>query len=144
MPSQKHFRCLEKMFASAPIHHLVQAEISIDKGRAEVFIPVDERFFHAAGALHGALYFMALDNAAYFAASSLVRDVFILTACFNTFLLRPISEGRIRAVGTVVAHSRAQIVAEASAYDDAGHEIARGSGIFVPSKTALGPEIGYC
>ena len=143
MTSKTHYRRLENMFASAPIHQLVQATIRVDKGRAEVVIPVQERFFHAAGALHGAIYFMALDNAAFFAANSLVSEAFVLTSNFNTYLLRPISKGRIKAVGNVVARSRTQIVAEAAAFNDEGKEIARGSGIFVPGKTALGPEIGY-
>ncbi len=143
MTSKTHFHRLENMFASAPIHQLVQATIRVDKGRAEVVIPVRERFFHAAGALHGAIYFMALDNAAFFAANSLVSKAFVLTSNFNTYLLRPISKGHIKAVGNVVARSRSQIVAEAAAYNDEGKEIARGSGIFVPGKTVLGPEIGY-
>ena len=143
MTSKTHYRRLENMFASAPINQLVQATIRVDKGRAEVVIPVQERFFHAAGALHGAIYFMALDNAAFFAANSLVSEAFVLTSNFNTYLLRPISTGHIKAVGNVVARSRTQIVAEAAACNDDGKEIARGSGIFVPGKTVLGPEIGY-
>jgi uncharacterized protein (TIGR00369 family) len=144
MTHEDHFRRLENMFASAPIHKLIQTRINITEGRAEVTLPVEEKLFHAAGAVHGAIYFMALDNAAFFAANSLVRDAFVLTSNFNIYLLRPIAEGAISAVGTVVARSRSQIVAEAVACNAKGREIARGSGVFVPGKTALSPEIGYC
>ena len=37
---------------------------------------------HAAGAVHGSYYFKVLDDACYFAANSLVSDVFVLTVSF--------------------------------------------------------------
>jgi uncharacterized protein (TIGR00369 family) len=139
-----HYRRLENMFSQAPIAKLTNASITVEEGRAELVIPVQQQFFHAAGALHGAIYFLALDNAAFFAANSLVRDSFVLTANFNLHLLRPIATGQINAIGTVIARSRTQIVAEAIAYNDESREIARGSGIFVTSNMALSEAIGYC
>lgn len=143
MTLPNHYRCLEHMLASAPISQLTGVDMTVSKGRAEIFIPVQERFFHAAGALHGAIYFMALDNAAFFAANSVVRDVFVLTTSFNLHLLRPISHGQLRAVGTLVAQTRSQLIADAVAYNHRGREIARGSGVFVPSKIPLSADIGY-
>ena len=143
MTDANHYRRLEHMLASAPISQLAGVNMTVSKGRAEIMIPVQERFFHAAGALHGAIYFMALDNAAFFAANSMVRDVFVLTTSFNIHLLRPISSGHLRAVGTLVAQTRRQLIADAVAYDDRGREIARGSGVFAPSKIPLSPDIGY-
>jgi uncharacterized protein (TIGR00369 family) len=100
-------------------------------------------FYHAANAAHGALYFKALDDAAFFAVNSLVADVFVLTVSLNAYLIRPVSEGEIRAVGQVVHRSRRMYVAESQLYDSADREIARGSGTFVPSDIPLSPEIGY-
>jgi uncharacterized protein (TIGR00369 family) len=139
-----HYRRLENMFGQAPISKLTGARITVEEGRAEIVIPVQQQFFHAAGALHGAIYFLALDNAAFFAANSLVRDSFVLTSNFNLHLLRPIAKGEINAIGTVIARTRTQIVAEAIAYNDESQEIARGSGIFVPSNMPLSEAIGYC
>lgn len=143
MTDNHHFRRLERMLASAPISQLTGVKMTVGKGRAEIILPVQERFFHAAGALHGAIYFMALDNAAFFAANSMVRDVFVLTTSFNIHLLRPVTEGRIRAVGTLVARTQRQLIADAVAYNDRDREIARGNGVFAPSKIPLSPDIGY-
>lgn len=83
---------------SAPIVKLVGARVEISHGQADITLPVNQNLFHAAGALHGAMYFLALDNAAFFAVNSLVEDVFVLTVSFNIYLLRPIDKGIIKAV----------------------------------------------
>jgi acyl-coenzyme A thioesterase PaaI-like protein len=66
------------------------ARAAIRHGEAVITLPVRSDLFHAAGALHGALYFLALDNAAFFAVNSLVEDVFVLTTSFTTYLTRPV------------------------------------------------------
>ena len=63
---------------SAQFVQLAGARVSIKKGEAHITLPVRKELYHAAGAMHGALYFLALDNAAFFAANSLVEDVFVL------------------------------------------------------------------
>jgi uncharacterized protein (TIGR00369 family) len=93
--------------------------------------------------VHGSVYFKALDDAAFFAANSLVTDVFVLTATFNIYFMRPISEGELKATGWVVHRSRNLIVAESEVQDSLGRQIARGSGTFMRSQIALGPEVGY-
>ncbi len=106
-------------------------------------IPVRPEFFHAAGAVHGSVYFKALDDAAFFAANSLVEDVFVLTASFNLYFTRPISAGEIRATGRVIHRSLRLILAESEATDARGRAIARGSGSFMRSEIRLGPDVGY-
>ena len=83
------------------------------------------------------------DDAAFFAVSSLERDVFVLTTSFNTYLTRPISSGTIRAEGRVLSRTRSQFIAEAVAYGGDGKEIARGTGAFVRSKLPLAEREGY-
>jgi uncharacterized protein (TIGR00369 family) len=143
MPEEIHYRKLENMMHSAPIVKLVGARVSIGAGTAEITVPVDEKLFHAAGSLHGAVYFLALDNAAFFAANSMVEDVFVLTVSFTMYLMRPVSGGTVRAFGRVVNSTRTQFIAESVLYDSEDREIARGSGIFVRSRIRLTPEIGY-
>jgi len=143
MNKDEHYRKLENLMHSAPIVKLVGARAAIGEGRAEITLPVKRELFHAAGALHGSVYFLAMDNAAFFAVNSLVEDVFVLTSTFNSYFLRPVSGGTARAVGRVVNASKNQFVAEAVLYDGDGREIARGSGVFVKSGIALTPEIGY-
>jgi uncharacterized protein (TIGR00369 family) len=143
LDEDEHYRKLEHLYASAPINEYFRPVMRVRDGVAEVTMPVRRDLFHAAGAVHGAVYFKALDDAAFFAVNSLVRDVFVLTASFNAYLTRPISEGEIRAVGRVVHRTRRLFIAESQLFDSDGQEIARGSGSFVPSSIPLSPEIGY-
>lgn len=143
MIKEDHYRKLENMMHSAPIVKMTGARISISAGRSEISLPVRQDLFHAAGALHGSMYFLALDNAAWFAVNSLVPDVFVLTVSFNVYLIRPVDKGIIRAEGFVTNSTRTQFFAEAILYNDDNKEIARGSGAFVRGKTKLTEEIGY-
>jgi uncharacterized protein (TIGR00369 family) len=117
--------------------------LSIEKGRAELIIPVRPEFFHAAGAVHGAVYFKALDDAAYFAANSLVEDVCVLTVSFDVHLIRPIREGHLRAMARVLHYSPRLILAESLVFDARDREIARGTGNFMRSRIPLSEDIGY-
>ena len=143
MTNSDHFRKLENLMHSAPIIQLTGARTSIRHGEAEITLPVKEQLFHAAHAMHGAMYFLALDNAAFFAVNSLVEDVFVLTTSFNIYLTRPVSEGIVRAVGKVVHQDRRQFIAEAELHDSQGNLIARGSGVFVRGRAPLSADIGY-
>ena len=141
--SESHYRKLERMYLGAPVNEYFRPEIRISEAEAEIRIPVRREFFHAANAVHGSVYFKALDDATFFAANSLVTDVFVLTASFNIYLLRPISEGTLIARGRVVNRSKRVIIAEGVLVDDRDREIARGSGSFLPSTIELTPEIGF-
>ena len=143
MPADEHYHRLERLYHRAPINEYYRPRLTVGDGRAELVIPVRPEFFHAAGAVHGSVYFKALDDAAFFAANSLVKDVFVLTASFNLYLTRPISEGELRAAGRVVHRSLRLILAESELTDARGRAIARGSGSFMRSEIRLGPKMGY-
>ena len=143
MTNEEHYRKLERMYASAPLNEYYKPTMHISDGRAEVTVAVRRELFHAANAVHGALYFKCLDDACFFAVNSLVDDVFVLTVSFNLYLTRPISAGEMRATGRVVYRSRRLFVAEAELVDQDGQEIGRGSGTFMRSSTRLSPDIGY-
>jgi uncharacterized protein (TIGR00369 family) len=112
-------------------------------GAAEVQLTVRSEFFHAANAIHGAIYFKMLDDAAYFAVQSLVSDFLLLTTSFNLHFLRPVSRGQLVARGQVVHNAKRLFIAEAVLTNDKGKEVGRGSGTFLPSSTLLNPELGY-
>lgn len=143
MTTDEHFRKLENMMHSAPFVQLTGAKVVVTKGEAKITLPVRRDFFHAAGAMHGALYFLALDNAAFFSVNSLVEDVFVLTTSFTTYITRPVSEGTVVAKGKVVNQNRTQFIAESVLFDSEKREIARANGIFVRSKIMLSDKIGY-
>ena len=139
----EHFRRLERMYHAAPINAYYQPVLKVGEGTAELEIAVRPDFFHAASAVHGSVYFKALDDAAFFAVNSLVKDVFVLTVSFNLYLTRPISEGVLRATAQVVHRSRQLFLAEAELFDGQSRPIARGSGSFMRSSIELLPAIGY-
>jgi len=138
-----HFRKLERMYAAAPINRWFAPSLTVLSGRAEVRIPLRPEFHHAAGATHGAVYFKALDDATFFAANSLVTDVFVLTASFEIELLRPVVGGAFRAVAQVTEPGERRIVAEGELFDGDGALVARGRGRFALSRIPLSPAVHY-
>jgi uncharacterized protein (TIGR00369 family) len=132
-----HYRRLERLYHRAPCNRALSPAISISDGRAEVRIPIGQHMFHPLEAVHGAFYFKALDDAAFFAANSVVEDVFVMTASFNVQLLRPVTEGVLVAEGRLVKDGKQLLFADSVLRDLAGNELATGSGVFVRSRHAL-------
>lgn len=143
MSKDPHFSALEAMYHSAPLNSFYPPDIDIRDEACTIEINVKQDYFHAAGAVHGSVYFKLLDDAAFFAANSLEREVFVLTTSFTTYITRPVSSGVMRAEGRIVNKNKSQFIAEAVLYDSEDREIARGNGIFVRSKVQLMDVPGY-
>jgi len=141
--SDPHFRALEAMYLVAPINDFYRPRIEVFEAGSTIEIDLSPGFHHAAGAVHGSVYFKMLDDAAFFAANSLERDVFVLTTSFTTYLTRPVTSGVLRSKGKVVSRTRSQFIAQAVVSDDEGYEVGRGSGVFVRSKIPLASVPGY-
>ncbi|MBC7388344.1 MAG: PaaI family thioesterase [Opitutaceae bacterium] len=141
----EHFEKLQRMYLSAKINTMIFDTTTIDivEGEAKISLQITDKYFHALNATHGSVYFKMLDDAAFFAVSSIVTDFFVLTASFNIQLTRPVNSGIITAKGKVKFQSKNLFVAEASLYDEKGREIAFGTGNFMKSKIELSKEIGY-
>lgn len=140
--TEEHFRGLERLYAAAPVTRWMGSSVSIRDGSATVILPVREDFHHAAGAVHGSLYFRALDDAAFFAANSKVADVLVLTSSFHIQLFRPVTAGTLRAEGRVVNRGASLVSAEAELFDDE-RLLARGTGTFAISQIRLSELEGY-
>ena len=143
MTRDPHFQAIEDMYLNAPINAFYDPRIEVSDAEAIVEIEVSEKLFHSAEAVHGSVYFKMLDDAAFFAASALEREVFVLTTSFTTHLTRPVSSGLLRSVGRVVNQNKSQLIAEAIVYDAQGNEVGRGSGIFVRGRVPLREVPGY-
>ena len=142
--SPDHWRRLERMYLTrATINEDFKPGLEVGDGKAEVRIEVDPKFFHAAGAVHGSVYFKAMDDAAFFAANSVVEDVFVLTTNFNIHLLRPVTEGTLIAKGTLVSETRSLLTADAELEDENGRLLGRGTGTFMKSRMLLADVPGY-
>lgn len=137
MSNENHYRSLENMYKAAPINTIYPPEIEVREGEATIKVDMKPEYQHAAGGVHGSVYFKLLDDAAFFAANSLESDVFVLTTSFTTYITRPVSGGYMRSEGKVVNKNRSQWIVEAVVYDDQDREIGRGNGIMVRSKMAL-------
>lgn len=139
-----HFRALESLYAAAPINRLFDSTLKIPStGIARIRFNIDERYFHAGGATHGTSYFKMLDDAAFYAANSLVTDRFLLTTAFNLFLTKPLKAGPVTAEGRWISGHRRVFVAEARLIDSDGDEAARGTGTFMKSRIPLATLPGY-
>ncbi len=143
MTQDRHFAALQNLYLAAPINEFYRPSIEISDAETTIAMEVSEKLFHGFGAVHGCVYFKMLDDAAFFAASSLEREVYVLTTSFTTYLTRPVSSGTLRSVGRVVNRNNSQFIAEAVLSDSAGKEVGRGSGIFVRSKRLLSEAPGY-
>ena len=142
MNNEGHFRKLERMYLSAPINEFYLPSVEISKGQAVIQTEVKPEFFHAAGSLHGSVYFKLLDDAAFFAVNSLVKNFFVLTVSFNIYLTRPVTKGVLIAQGRVVSHSVNYFVAE-SVLTVNDKDVARGSGSFLRSRVELATVESY-
>ena len=139
-----HWRALEGLYASAPINRLFESRLDVlGEGAAQITFTIDPRVHHAAGAAHGTIYFKMLDDAAFYAANTLVTDRFLLTTSFNLHFVRPVKAGRIVAEGRWVSGRRRVFVAESRLVDEDGEEIGRGTGTFMRSHIALSGLPGY-
>lgn len=139
-----HFRALERLYAAAPINRLFDSRLAISgPGTASISFEVTHAHLHAAGAAHGTAYFKMLDDAAFYAANSLVTDRFLLTTQFSLLFTRPLKEGPVTAEGRWVSGQRRVFVAEARLIDAHGQEAARGTGTFMRSRIALAGLEGY-
>jgi uncharacterized protein (TIGR00369 family) len=142
--AEAHYRALESLYDAAPINRLFDSRLSIvAAGHARIDFTIEERHFHAAGAAHGTAYFKMLDDAAFYAANSLVTDRFLLTTAFNLFFTRPLKAGPVVAEGRWVSGQRRVLVAEARLVAADGEEVARGTGTFMRSRIALSGLAGY-
>ncbi|RIA44417.1 uncharacterized protein (TIGR00369 family) [Hephaestia caeni] len=139
-----HFRALESLYAAAPINGLFDSRLTITgPGTSRIAFTIEPRHFHAAGAAHGTSYFKMLDDAAFYAANSLVTDRFLLTTAFTLLFTKPLREGPVTAEGRWVSGQRRVFVAEARLIDAAGEEAARGTGTFMRSRIPLATLAGY-
>ena len=139
-----HYRALERLYAAAPVNALFASRLAIaGEGVSRITFTVTDAVHHAAGAAHGTLYFKMLDDAAFYAANTLVTDRFLLTTSFNLHFSKPVRDGEVVAEGRWVSGRRRVFVAEARLVDGEGEEIGRGTGTFMKSRIPLSGLAGY-
>ncbi len=145
MSNEAHFRFLEKLYHSAPINKdfFQGSKIAVRESSSIIELKVVEKFHHAGNAMHGAVYFKLMDDAAYFASASVEEVFFILTKSYQIEFLRPVMTGKIKVTGTVVSHEEEETVAIAELFNEKGKLVGRGKGIFVKGHKKLGSFPGF-
>lgn len=139
-----HYRALERLYRAAPVNVLFPSQLEITgEGRARLTFTVRPDVYHAAGAAHGTIYFKMLDDAAFYAANTLVTDRFLLTTSFNLHFTKPVRAGEVVAEGRWISGRKRVLVAESRLIDAEGDEIGRGTGTFMRSRIALSSLAGY-
>jgi len=139
----RHLRALERMYHNAPCNQDLSPHMTLERGRCTIKMQVGPRMHHSGGNVHGHMIFKLLDDASFFAAMTLFKDYLLVTAQFNLYFTRPVSEGLLIASGSISYRTFNIAVAEATVFLKNGKEVAKGSGLFHKSSKALGPEVGY-
>ena len=67
----------------------------------------------------------------------------VLTVSFTVHFLRPVTDGELRAVGSVMHGGARLFVAEARLVDQDDRLLGHGSGVFSRGSIRLDPSIGY-
>ena len=134
-----HYKKLEKIYLNANLNKEIYSntEIIISKNYSEIKMPIKKDYFHALEAIHGSVYFKMLDDAAFFAAQSVVEDYMLLTASFNITFRMPVSKGNIKSVGIFSSVSQKEYSAESKMYNSRNELVAFGNGIFKKSKISI-------
>lgn len=132
--TEDHFRTLERLYREAPINQEADPpSMEVGDGWARVKKKAKPSQYHGGGAVHGSILFKLLDDAAFFAANSKVRDKMVLTVQFEVHYTRPVREGELTALGELRTPGRNLFVASAHIKDAKGKEIAFGTGTFTKS-----------
>ena len=137
--TNSHFKKLEKTYLNTNLNKVIYSntEIIISKNYSEIKMPINEVYFHALNAIHGSVYFKMLDDAAFFAAQSVVEDYMLLTASFNITFKMPVTNGWIKSIGKLLSVSEKEFNAEAKMYNSKNEIVAFCNGVFKKSKISL-------
>ncbi len=134
---QLHYRFLESLYLKAPVNSHYPSQIAVAHQSCTIRMEVNPAFFHGGHSLHGSVYFKLLDDASYFACSSIDTDFFLLTASFNISFFRPVTSGMLIAEGKFLEMQDNMYKGSASLRDDEGKLVAKGHGLFARSKTPI-------
>jgi uncharacterized protein (TIGR00369 family) len=145
MSDGSHYRKLETLFQSATLNQGIfkGSELEVEFEKATLRLAIGKQYFHAADAMHGAIYFKLLDDSAYFASASIEKTYFLLTKSYTIHFRRPVMEDDLTAIGKVMEVNEKEILAASEIYNSAGKLVANGEGIFVKGAKRLDELKGF-
>jgi uncharacterized protein (TIGR00369 family) len=102
--------------------------VAVAEGRAEFEVDADKRFWNPMGTVHGGILCDLADAALGICwASTLAEGESFTTVELKINFLRPVREGRLRAVGTVTKRGRHIAMTECEVTDEEGRLVAKAS-----------------
>jgi acyl-coenzyme A thioesterase PaaI-like protein len=138
-----HCERLERLYLAAPCNEYYDPGVRISEGEAEIVIPIQEKFFRVAGAVHSSICFTAMADSAVLAVNSIVEKALVVTLNFDIQLTCPIATGELIARSRFLGMSGNRYLADSVLTDSEGQELGRGNGAFMESDISLASTIGY-
>jgi acyl-coenzyme A thioesterase PaaI-like protein len=140
---EAHCEKLERMYLAAACNDYYDPGVRVLEGEAEIMIPIKEKFFGAAGAVHPSVCFTAMADSAVLAVNSIVEKTLVASVNFEIHLARPIASGELIARSRFLGMSGSLYLAESVLTDPDDNEIGGGKGAFMDSDISLSSDIGY-
>jgi uncharacterized protein (TIGR00369 family) len=141
---EAHCEKLEHMYLTGRHNEYYDSGVRISEGEAEIVIPVQEKFSHAAGAVHDSICYAAMADSAALAVNSIVEKSLVVTVNFSTQLTHPIAADELIAKSRFLGMSENHYLAESVLTDPEGKELGRGNGTFMEGSIPLSHDVGYC
>ncbi|KAB1065737.1 PaaI family thioesterase [Salibacter halophilus] len=140
---QDHLKKLENLYYAAPINEALNPTISISENISSIEQFIGQSQCHAGQFAHGSVIFKLLDDAAYFAAASSQTEFFLVTASYEIKFKKPAPVGHYKAIGELIDSSGRLLKAKSKVIDENDQIIAKGKGLFIPTKQQLSHLKGY-
>jgi uncharacterized protein (TIGR00369 family) len=119
------------------------SQLKVEYQQAILKLSIGKHYFHAAEAMHGAVYFKLSDDAAYFAAASVEENYFLLTKSYTIHFRRPVMEDQLTAIGKVTEVNENETLASSEIFNQEGKLVANGEGVFVKGAKRLDELNGF-
>lgn len=104
----------------------------LDKGTAELVLPVSEKLFQLFGVVHGGAIASLVDSVIGLAVNAFLdRGQRAATVEMNVNYLQPVTEGRLIATGNILQQGSRIIVGTAEVRDEGGRLVACGRATYI-------------
>lgn len=112
--------------------------MTISNGTADLTMSLGTEYEQALGSVHGMIFFKVVDETAFYAAQSLVPDVWLTTASVHMNITGPLSSGSTVAAHAQVLHqTRSSFIVESRVTNAAGDLVAQATVTMVRTKQPL-------
>jgi uncharacterized protein (TIGR00369 family) len=140
----KNVRRAEELLAATPdgwMETLGARIVEAEPGRVVIELPVGRQHRHGGGVVQGGVITQIADAAMGISLGTLQEDgMWNTTVELKINFLRPVIEGRLRAIGRVIEMKQTLFFSEADVIDERGRLVARASSTCMPVPEGQGRE----